>query len=209
MVVTISSMQRAEVSTSAPNATSRGKLAVRNLLALMTFTVLAYPFSLHKLSDPDVPTPPHDRTQLPNFHAVHSYLYRGGQPTGAGLAELKQMGVSTIIDLRRNKLNIELERIQAQRLGLKYISLPMGNFIPSANKQALFFQVMNSASANPSSGPVFLHCSHGSDRTSFMVAMWRVQHDGWTIAEAAIEMVRKGFIIHKFRKEDRNKPMFD
>jgi protein tyrosine/serine phosphatase len=192
----------------APPAMTGGKLLARNILALGVFIVLAYPFALHRTAEPAAETPPHDYGALPNFHAVHTYLYRGGQPSKAGLAQLKQMGVSTVVDLRRSKQNIAVERIQAEQVGLKYISLPMGNFVPAKNKQAQFFQVVESACEQPALGKVFLHCSHGSDRTGYMVAMWRVQHDGWTIAEAAWEAIQGGFILHKFRKDDTGK-MFD
>lgn len=199
--------------TSKTNITARAakpeRKSVRNVLALFTFVILAYPFRLQTVHEPVISTPPHDYSALPNFHAVHTYLYRGGAPSPRGLAQLKQMGVSAVIDLRRNKQNIEVERILTQQLGLKYISLPMGNFIPSQNKQAQFFSVVSSAASNPRAGAVFLHCSHGSDRTGFMVAMWRVQHDGWTIAEAAAEMLSSGFIVHKFRKDDAATPLFD
>jgi protein tyrosine/serine phosphatase len=182
---------------------------VSGVLALVTFILFAHAPRLQAAHEPDISTPPHDYGALPNFHAVHTYLYRGGEPTERGLAQLKQMGVSTVIDLRRSKQNIALERIQAEQLGLKYISLPMGNFIPSTNKQAQFFAAVTSASQHPESGRVFLHCSHGSDRTGFMVALWRVQHDGWSIADAAWEMVNSGFIVHKFRKDDRGGQLFD
>jgi tyrosine-protein phosphatase SIW14 len=167
-----------------------------------------YPFALAPTAEPTPRTPQHDYKALPNLHAVHSYLLRGGQPTPAGLAELKQMGVSTVIDLRRNRQNILAEQMYTQQLGLKYISLPMGNFVPSGNKQKQYLNALECASADPKVGKVFVHCSHGSDRTGFMVALWRVTHDGWSIAEAAAEAINHGFVIHRFRKDDDGK-MFD
>jgi protein tyrosine/serine phosphatase len=38
---------------------------------------------------------------LPNFHEVIAHqLYRGGQPTAAGLRALAAMGIKTVVDLR-------------------------------------------------------------------------------------------------------------
>src|SRR3977135_4498326 len=37
---------------------------------------------------------------LPNLHQVTTNLYRGAQPTAKGMAELKAMGIKTVIDLR-------------------------------------------------------------------------------------------------------------
>lgn len=186
------------------------KSVIGGTLGVLALAALFYPFDFQRAPDTTrVATPAHDAHELPNFHAVHSYLLRGGAPTPAGLRELKQMGVKTIIDLRRSEQNIKLESIYAAQLGMRYVSLPMGNFVPSSKKLGVFTRIVECAAADPAQAPVFLHCSHGSDRTSFMVALWRVQHDHWPVAQAAIEMVRQGFIVHKFKKEDANKPMFD
>lgn len=190
---------------------SRGKQTVANALTMLTFALLFYPLDLSRPAESISPatTPTHNAHELPHFDAVHSYLLRGGAPTREGLKELKDMGVKTIIDLRRSEQNIKLEAFFADQLGLKYVSLPMGNFIPSNKKLGIFTRIVDAAAADPANAPVFVHCSHGSDRTSFMVALWRVQHDHWPIAQAAAEMIQQGFIVHKFRKDDINKPMFD
>src|SRR5579883_3011382 len=39
---------------------------------------------------------------LPQFHQVEPYLFRGGAPSDNGLKRLKDMGVKTIIDFRVN-----------------------------------------------------------------------------------------------------------
>lgn len=193
-----------------PNAeptAGRGKLFVRNALMIVLFAVTCYPLEA-PVSTP-IALPAYDRRQLPNFHAVHSYLWRGGAPTAAGIDELQRLGVKTIIDLRRNEQRIAAEKVRAAQLGMDYVSLPMGNFVPSQNKQNRFLEIVKEAETNESKAPVFLHCSHGSDRTSFMVALWRVQHDHWSIMQAASEMLQRGFLIHKLKKEDLTQPLFD
>ncbi|HNW91876.1 MAG TPA: hypothetical protein PKM88_03085, partial [bacterium] len=40
------------------------------------------------------------RPGLPNLHQVSDSLYRGAQPEAAGIPELRQLGVRTIINLR-------------------------------------------------------------------------------------------------------------
>jgi protein tyrosine/serine phosphatase len=36
--------------------------------------------------------------------------------------------------------------------------------------------------------PIFVHCLHGSDRTGCIIALWRVTHDAWSVADAIEEM---------------------
>jgi len=185
------------------------KLFVQSALLLLTFGVLYYPLDLTRVAETTPPTPLHSNKNLPNFHSVHTYLLRGGAPSLPGLDELKRLGVKTIIDLRRNEQRIDVERQYAEKLGFNYVSIPMGDFIPSLEKQNQYLRVVQQAKDDPSKSPVFLHCSHGSDRTSFLVAIWRVKNDHWTIAQAVCEMLNSGFLIHKLKKDDQSLPIFE
>lgn len=187
----------------------RRNLFMQNALLLLTFAVLYYPLDLVRAADPTPPTPAHSFKNLPNFHSVHTYLLRGGAPSLPGLDELKPLGVKTIIDLRRNEQRIDVERQYAEKLGFNYVSIPMGDFVPSTEKLNQYLSVVQEAKDDPSKSPVFLHCSHGSDRTSFLVAIWRVKNDHWTIAQAVCEMFNSGFLIHKLKKDDQSLPMFE
>jgi len=44
---------------------------------------------------------PIEKPGLPNLHRVAPCLYRGAQPTAQGMAELKKMGVKTVVNLRK------------------------------------------------------------------------------------------------------------
>lgn len=139
---------------------------------------------------------------IPNFHRVHTYLYRGAFPSTRGVDELKGLGVKTIIDLRLRDKPVEVEEIQAKLLGMNYISLPTGYYI-SGNTQKRFLQLVEQASQDPSKAPIFVHCAHGSDRTGFLCALWRVKHDGWSIGEAVSEMLRYGYLVHMIEPPQR------
>lgn len=134
---------------------------------------------------------------LPNFHEVHPFLYRGGQPSSAGLKKLKDMGIATIIDLRGNPEKVLSEVREAQALGIKTINLPMSDQAPTAKQVSTFVKTVESAASSKSNGPVFVHCAHGSDRTGCLVGIWRVTHDGWTYDQAYQEM-RKYYFGPKF-----------
>ena len=136
-------------------------------------------------------------SELPRFDQVHSYLWRGAAPTFAGIDALKKLGVKTIVDLRRTPQRIEEEHKYCDLIGINYVSLPMGDFIPPVGKQKAFLKIVSDAAQNSQAAPVFLHCSHGSDRTGYLTALWRFTHDHWCAAEAITEMLQHGFLVHK------------
>ena len=87
-------------------------------------------------------------------------LYIAGQPTEQGLRELKEQGVTTVVNLRTPE---EMQRIKfdepalATSLGMKYIAIPMrGNaqFPYSPEAVTRFADALRSAN-----GKVLLHCT--------------------------------------------------
>jgi protein tyrosine/serine phosphatase len=61
------------------------------------------------------------------------------------------------------------------------------NVEPAVVRKAL------SAMTDPASQPVFVHCSRGVDRTGVVAAVYRMEVDGWSKAEAEAEMEAFGF----------------
>ena len=119
-----------------------------------------------------------------NFHQVDQNIYRGAQPTAAGLKTLAHLGVKTIIDLRHGKEHADGEQQAAEKLGLRYINVPMsGLTAPTDQEIANILAVLNAAD----SGPVFVHCREGKDRTGVVIASWRIAHDHWTNDQALAE----------------------
>lgn len=112
------------------------------------------------------------------FQQVDETLYRGGQPDAAGFRALKAMGIRTVVNLRRS----EAERELVESLGLRYVGLVTG-LTPFGLSGGIdddvvqrFFAVVD----DEASGPVFLHCRRGADRTGTLVAMYRIARHGWT-----------------------------
>jgi protein tyrosine/serine phosphatase len=144
------------------------------------------------------------KEDLPNFHQVHPFLYRGGEPTKEGLKKIKEMGVTTIFDLRNPGEKAYDEKESAKELGLHYVSMPMNSKAPTPKQIKRMMDEIDrakdkvaDANAGAPPGAVFVHCAHGSDRTGCMIGIWRVKRDGYDYDTAYQEM-RKYWFTPKF-----------
>ncbi len=140
------------------------------------------------------------KEDLPNFHEVHPFLYRGGEPTEKGLEKAKELGVKTVIDLRAASERTMNEKKVAESLGMKYINLPMTSAAPTTKQVKTFLKAVDKAEESTKSGKpeaVFIHCAHGSDRAGCMVGVYRVTHDDYSYDDAFKEM-RKYYFGTKF-----------
>lgn len=127
---------------------------------------------------------------LPNYFKVAPGLYRGGQPSPAGLATLKQSGVKTIVSFRHNKTLTDAESSEAKKLDLQFYSMPISGVNPPSTRLIKkFLEIVN----NPQAQPVFIHCEEGVDRTGTMVAIYRIEDLHWSANEAYDEMLAHGF----------------
>jgi tyrosine-protein phosphatase SIW14 len=135
--------------------------------------------------------------ELPNFHVVNENLFRGGQPKDGGLEKLKQLGVKTIIDLRND--HAEAEGAEARAAGMQYFNFPMARFGRPDDKT--IEEVLKIIRANENH-PVFVHCAKGSDRTGTILAIYRIEYDGWTSEKAKAEANRYGMGAWQVQMKD-------
>ena len=135
------------------------------------------------VSHSDRPVDP--RTGILNFAKVSDALYRGGQPDAQGFAELKKMGVKTVVSLRT--FDVDASRLKG--LGLKYLHVSFKAPHPEDEDVIAFLQAVS----DPANHPVFVHCRRGTDRTGMMVAVYRMVVKGWSREQALAEMRRMGF----------------
>lgn len=131
---------------------------------------------------------------VPNAARVSDQLFRGAQPELSSLPQIKTLGVTTIVDLRRQYPNgSEDERRRAESLGLHFVHIPVGGFsIPSSSQLAQFFSLFRE-SPPPR---VFVHCQFGDDRTGVFIASYRIAIQHWTAGQALREMYAFGFHNH-------------
>jgi len=118
----------------------------------------------------------------PRFARVDDRLYRGGQPTADQLRLLHALGVTKIVDLRRERLDLRREeRATARELGMQFVELPFFGLF-GADPQFLD-HVIDELRADDG-GAVYVHCDNGRDRTSLVVALYRVVVQGWSPNQA-------------------------
>jgi tyrosine-protein phosphatase SIW14 len=129
---------------------------------------------------------------LPNAGKISEALFRGAQPTAAGLTQLKQLGITTIVNLRGG-LDVVLERKRAEALGFRFIDIPVSGWAPPSDEQvAQFLSLVRDTQGEK----VFVHCRYGGDRTGVMIAAYRIAENHWSVKQAIEEMHAFGFHNH-------------
>lgn len=123
-----------------------------------------------------------------NFGKVNDALYRGAQPDDAAIYHLKALGIKTIISLRTEKEASQTEPLQAAICGILYTNMPLAGMGRPTDIEVV--NILSLIETSP--GPVFVHCTHGCDRTGTIIACYRMQHDHWAEAQAMQEANRYG-----------------
>lgn len=128
-----------------------------------------------------------------NCFQVTTNLYRGAQPTPAGMKQLQARGIKTVISLRA----LHSDKGVVAGTGLKSVRMKMEPW-HSDEDEAIFFL---KATTDTDNLPAFVHCERGADRTGVMCAMYRVVVCGWTKEQALDEMKDGGFGYNPIWKE--------
>ena len=129
-----------------------------------------------------------DTIHIANFGRVSDVYYRGAQPEGRDFADLKALGVKTVIDLQ--EYGDTDEPAAARTAGLNYVRIGMNTRVnPTPAQVAQFLSIVN----DPAQQPVYVHCAGGHHRTGVMTAVYRMTKDGWAGAQAFSEMKKYGF----------------
>jgi tyrosine-protein phosphatase SIW14 len=138
--------------------------------------------------------------RIDNFGRVNSVLYRGAQPEDRDYADLRALGVRTIINLTSDDAELN-EKAMAESVGMRYVQIPMTTHTPPTPAQlGEFLRLV----ADPASQPVYVHCVGGRHRTGVMTAVYRIAHDGWTADQAFREMKQYSFGADFLHREFKN-----
>ncbi len=119
-----------------------------------------------------------------NLHQLSDRIYSGSSPDNDnGYAELKAMGITTIISVDGAAPETE----KAKALGMRYIHLPIGYDQVPADKAVLLAQAMKQTQ-----GKVFVHCHHGRHRGPAAAAVCVMTDEGWANDKAIAWMKQAG-----------------
>jgi protein tyrosine/serine phosphatase len=180
----------------------------RNLAALFTTMLLL----AASASAQTAISPAQAKIRIKNFGRINENYYRGAQPEARDWADLKALGVKTVIDLTKDGRSEEASLVE--RAGMQFYRIPMTtDDTPSAAQITRFLKLVN----DPANFPVYVHCQGGRHRTGAMTALYRMTNDGWSAERAYQEMkqyrfegfpghpVLKRFVYDYYRKVDQPK----
>lgn len=121
--------------------------------------------------------------KIENFGQMDEHFYRGGRPKEKDLAQLKALGIHTVIDLTDNT-PAEKGYVEAQ--GMRYVNIAIPDkHDPSDAQVAEFLKVVN----DPETGKFYVHCAGGRHRTGVMGAIYRFNNYHWNFDQVYAEML--------------------
>ncbi|MEO5859266.1 MAG: tyrosine-protein phosphatase [Pyrinomonadaceae bacterium] len=148
-------------------------------------------------SDYTLPTAPKafPTIHIANFGQMDERLYRGAQPSQEDYKALKELGINTVIDLRKD--NEPFAKSTVESLGMKYVNIPMTGWNTKDESVTEFLKVAD----DPSNGKIYLHCAAGMHRTGLAGAIYRLENYGWDYDTAYKEMKNFGYFSGLFHRK--------
>lgn len=126
--------------------------------------------------------------KIGNFGQMDERFYRGAQPLESDYQSLKDLGITTVIDLRNDPTDYEKAAVEA--LGMKYVNIQMSGWKSPKDRQVEEFLKLVD---NPETGKFFVHCKAGIHRTGVAGAVYRFTKYNWTYDQAYKEMKNYNF----------------
>src|SRR5262245_58652302 len=121
--------------------------------------------------------------KISNFGKMDDRFYRGARPKDKDFADLKALGISTVIDLTDNSPE-EKAAVEAQ--GMRYVNIAIPDkHDPSEAQIAEFLKIVN----DPATGKFYVHCAGGRHRTGVMGAIYRFNNYHWNLDQVYAEML--------------------
>ena len=157
----------------------------RILLLLVPFFICAG-FVQAQSRNPEWAVPVTTMT-VENMHKIDEGVYRSGQPTSENFSQLYGYGIREILNLRN--WNSDDDEVKDVPLVLHRLKMRASKVSDENIVQAL--QMIKNRT-----GPILIHCWHGSDRTGAVSAMYRIIFQGWSKEQAIDEMMNGGYGFH-------------
>ena len=127
-------------------------------------------------------------TSLTNCYRVGADLFRSEQPAPSDIKDLTLIGIKSVLSLR----HYHHDPAGFSRAGIATLQYPVDAGALTVSDLIRILQLIRDAPK-----PVLVHCWHGSDRTGFAVAGYRMVFMNWSKADAIAELRLGGFGYHE------------
>lgn len=127
---------------------------------------------------------------ITNFARVQTTVACAGAIKAEAVADLKQMGFKSVINLRlasEQGADVDAEAAAAKAAGVNYVHVPFAGAMADPSVVDTFL----TAVTNPANEPAFIHCASGN-RAAAMWMIKRVQIDKWDVDKAGEEAAGLG-----------------
>ncbi len=124
---------------------------------------------------------------IENWYKVDDKVFRSSQPNSDGMAQLKHLGITEVLNLRY--FHSDDDEAKGTKLKLHRLRTEAGDLSQQEIIQAL--KIITTAK-----GKILVHCWHGSDRTGAVIASYRIVVHGWNKDGAIDEMINGGYGFH-------------
>lgn len=123
------------------------------------------------------------------FKKINEDIFRGGEPSVEDLRILANVfDIKTIVSLS-GSIGHKIDPVVKQ-LEMEHIIIPISGLNSIDFLKYLKTNIVNIINTKK---PIYIHCKHGSDRTGLAIAIYRIEHDGWTPQQALDEAKSFGF----------------
>ena len=150
------------------------------VLMLIVISLGAQTFSAEKITV--------EGSKLTNLYRIDEGVYRSEQPTSVDFKALESWEIVEILNLR----NWHSDDDEAAATKLKLHRVRMNAHDMEKEKLVEALRIINLRT-----GPILIHCKHGSDRTGVVCALYRIVFQGVSKADAIKEMRNGGFGFHE------------
>lgn len=102
--------------------------------------------------------------------ALDEKVYRGNNPDDEHMQKISKLGIKTIVNLRYDA-DKQNDKALAEKYGINWVNRPVAIYGPQCMKEV---KEILSMLCDPKTGPAYIHCYAGMERTGFVSACYQI-----------------------------------